>query len=479
MQQLIMEGALLTIAGSIGGTALAIVIQPILRLLLPGSVPQVGELHVNGGIIEFAAAMSAVTTILAAIAPAWGGTRENAAAAFARAASGATAGQSGVRWRRALVGSQASLTTMLLIFSALLLTSLWRLGRVPLGFEPRDVLAINVQLLDAKYRAPGAITAFQGELLREVRGIPGVSTAGFTSAIPFRGFDSPADVQIPGSDQMIGVRVRYVDSAFFATLRVPIVRGRLFSADDRSTSAAVAVVSEAFARSAFGAADPVGRWLALGRPTDIVGVVGDMRYNGLDKDVSPAVYVPTAQYPRPLSTLVVRLRPEISHAPVIDEIRRILHDIDPALAAVNVATVDQVVDATIAGRRFYSVASGAFAIIALTLTAVGLALVVARAVSERRRELAIRSALGATARKLLGAAVGDALLAIASGVFVGLLLAALGSALMAQFLFQITARSPSTYAGAAFVVIGVAGAAAWLAMRRFARLPLAQVLREE
>ena len=479
MQQLIVEGAMLTIAGTIAGTGLAVVIQPVLRTLLPGSVPQVGELHVNAAIIEFAAAMSAVTTMLAAIAPAWGGTRENAAATFARAASGATAGQSAVRWRSALVGVQASLTTMLLIFSVLLLTSLWRLGRMPLGFEPRDVLAMNVQLLDAKYRAPGAITRLQDELLRGVRQIRGVSTAGFTSALPFRGFDSPADLQILGTNQTMRVRVRYVDSAFFATLRVPILGGRLFFSEDRSTSRPVALVSEAFAHRAFGAIDPVGKRLTLDRPSEIVGVVGNMRYNGLDKDASPAVYVPKSQYPRPLSTLVVRMRPGTAPTPVIDEIRRVLHGVDPTLAAVNVATVEQVVDATIAGRRFYSVASGAFAIIALTLTAVGLALVVARAVAERRRELAIRSALGATAGKLVRAAVGDALLAIASGVFGGLLLAALGSALIAKFLFQVNARSPSTYAAVVLVVIGVAGAAAWLPIRRFARLPLAQVLREE
>ena len=113
------------------------------------------------------------------------------------------------------------------------------------------------------------------------------------------------------------------------------------------------------------------------------------------------------------------------------------------------------------------------------LTAVGLTLVVARAVAERRRELAIRSALGATLRRLIRAGIGDALVAIASGVVGGLLFATIGSALIAQFLFQIAARSPSTYASAAFVVIGIAGVAAWLPIRRFSRLPLAQVLREE
>jgi hypothetical protein len=421
----------------------------------------VGELHVDASIIEFATVMSAATTILAAVAPAWGGTRENAAPAFVRTASGATAARSAVRWRHALIGIQASLTTMLLIFSALLLTSLWRLGRVPLGFEPRCVIAVNVQLLDTKYDA-AAITTLQDELLRRVRQIPGVTSAGLTSAIPFRGFDSPADVQVVGSDRTMRVRVRYVDSAFFGTLHVPILRGRLFSIGDRSASTAVAVVPEAFAHSAFGAVDPVGKRLSLDRPTEIVGVVGNMRYNGLDRQASPAVYVPMSQYPRPLSTLVVRMHRESASAPVIDEIRRALHDIDPALAAVNVATIDQVVDATIAGRRFYSVASGRCACSrrapARARDTVGVGCYRTQARSSCRR----RCAAGDREWCLVWSAT-----------------RALGSALIAQFLFQITPRSPSTYAGAALVVIGAASAAAWLPMRRFARLSLSQLLRED
>jgi putative ABC transport system permease protein len=479
VQQLVVQGTLLAIAGTVAGTVLAILMQPILRALLPGSLPQVGGLRVNGSLVGFGAAMTAVTTILAAVAPAWGGTRENAAATLISASISGTAGRSTVRWRHALVGAQAALTTVLLIFSALLLTSLWRLGQVPLGFDPRNVLAVNVQLLDPRYFPTGAINAFQEELVRGARGIPGVVAAGLTSTIPFRGLDTPADLEMPGSNRKVRLRHRFADSAFFAALRVPLVRGRLLNGDDRLNSAAVAVISESLARRVFGTVDPIGKVLPLQRPTEVVGVVGDMRYNGLDKEASPAVYVPMSQYPRPLSTLVVRMRPGIGHAKVIEEIRRVLHEIDPGLPAVDVATVDQVVDATIAGRRFYSVAAGAFAFVALTLTVVGLALVVARAVAERRRELAIRSALGATLIKLARAAIGDALVAIAGGVFAGLILASISSVLIAQFLFQIAARSPNTYAGSALVVIGVAGTAAWLPMRRFARVPLAQMLRQD
>jgi len=478
VQQLLVEGTFLAIGGTVAGTVLAILLQPILRALLPGSLPQVGELRVNGSIVMFGAVMTAVTTILSAVAPAWAGTRQDAAS-LTRAASGATATRATVRWRHALVGAQAALTTMLLIFSTLLLTSLWRLGQVPLGFDPRNVLAVNLQLLEDKYRMPGAMTGLQENLLRGVRGIQGVAAAGVTSAIPFRGFDLPAQIGVMGSDRREIVRVRYVDSAFFPVFRVPVLRGRLLANEDREGSAPVAVVSASYARGAFGTADPIGRVLRLDHPTRIVGVVGDLRYGGLEKEPSPAVYVSSLQYPRPLFTLVVRVNSSMGRNGVIDGIRDVLRDLDPRLPALNIAMVDQVIDATITGRRFYSVATGAFAMVALTLTTVGLALVVARAVAERRRELAVRAALGATNTKLARAAVGDALVAIAAGVLAGLLLASIGSDLLTQFLFQVAARSPMAYGGAALVAIAVAGAAAWLPMRRFAKGSLAQMLRQD
>src|SRR5262249_26886958 len=160
--------------------------------LLPGSIPQVGGVGVDATIVAFAAAMAALTTVLSAVAPVWAGTHRDAAGELTRAATTATAGRGAVRWRHALLGAQAALTTTRLIVSSLLLTSLWRLGRVPLGFESRDVVAIDVQLLERRYRVPGAMLQLQERLVRDARRLPGVVAAGLTSAIPFRGFDSPA-----------------------------------------------------------------------------------------------------------------------------------------------------------------------------------------------------------------------------------------------------------------------------------------------
>ncbi len=478
MQQLLIEGTLLVIGGVTAGIALAIMVQPILRTLLPGSLPQVGELSVNGSIVAFAAVTTAVTTILAAVTPAWGGTRPDAGASLTRAASVATATRSSVRWRHALVGAQAALTTMLLIFSTLLLTSLWRLGRVPLGFDSHDVLAVDLQLIDAKYRDSGAMIRFQDDLLRGVRAVPGVSAAGLTSAIPFRGFDSPAQLALPHSERKEIVRIRWVDSGFFAVLRVPVVRGRLLTDADREGAVAVAVISESYAR-AFGGENPIGQTIQLANPTQVVGVVGDLRYAGLDKEPPPAIYLPRMQNARPLFTLVVRLGPSAERTGTVDAIRRVLHGIDPGLPALHVAMEDQVVDATIAGRRFYTVATGAFAAVALLLTTVGLTLVVARAIAERRRELAIRAVLGATLAMLARTTVGAAMIAIGSGVVGGLLLAGGASVLLTQFLFQVAPRSPAIYGGAALLVAGVAIVAAWLPMRRFADASLSQMLRPD
>jgi hypothetical protein len=348
-----------------------------------------------------------------------------------------------------------------------------------MGFDPRDVVAVTLQLLEDKYRMPGAMAGFQERLLRGMRGVPGVVAVGLTSALPFRGLDAPAQIGPMGTDRRDIVRVRYVDSAYFQVFRVPLLRGRLLSTEDREGSAAVTVISASYARDAFGTADPIGQVLRLDRPTQIVGVVGDVRYAGLEKEPAAAIYSSSLQYPRPIFTLVVRVNSSMERVGVVDGIRDVLRDLDPRLPALNIATVEQVIDATIAGRRFYSVASGAFALVALMLTTVGLALVVARAVAERRRELAIRAALGATASKLARAAVGDALVAITAGVAGGLLLASIGSDLLAQFLFQIAARSPVAYGGAALVVLAVAVAAAWSPMRSFSKVPLAQMLRQD
>ena len=480
VRQLLTEGAVLSVGGAVAGTAVAVALHPVLRALLPPSIPTVGAIGVNPSIVGFAAVMAAITTMLAALVPAFAGVRDGRSGDFLRATARASADRRTTRYRQGLVAAQAAIATLLLIAATLLLTSLWRLGQVPLGFDGTRVATVEMRLLDPRYRDQGTLGMFQEELVRRVAALPGVSDVGLTSAVPFRGVDFMLVPQRLDTEQRHPVRGRYVDAGYFRVLQIPLLAGRLLSPDDRPGTPRVMLVSEAYAREVFGTDNPVGRFLEFDGPTEIVGVVGDTRYAGLDRAPEPAIYLSHSQSPNTLICLVVRVDlPAQQLGTVYAGIRRVIHEIDPWIPAMRFTTVEAIVDGSVAGRRFYTVATAAFAVVALILTIVGLAVVVARAVVERRRELAIRMALGASQGRVVRQAGRDGLLAVGAGIGVGLLGAYAGATLLSQFLFGVTPYSPISYGGAAALVGGATLAAAWLVARRVTRIALAETLKAE
>ncbi|HEV8447013.1 MAG TPA: ADOP family duplicated permease [Gemmatimonadaceae bacterium] len=476
VRQLLTEGAVLSLAGAVLGTCLAIALQPVLRRLLPESVPRIGEIGVDASTIGFGILMACVSTLLAAVAPALGGTRDDAGSSLIRASMRATAARGTVRWRQGLVGAQTAIATMLLVSALLLLTSLWRLGRVPLGFDGSQVIAVETRLLGPEYRDTAKLERIQTDLVSSVRAIPGITEASLTSAVPFRGTDF---VRVFGTKTTgpIFANQRFVDPGYFGVLRVPLLRGRLIADADRLGAPLVAVVSESYAKKQFGDVDPVGKLLAADERVEVVGVVADVRYVAAEKDPMPAVYVPLAQNPIRLLCIVARSR--IGVSAVAPSIRRAFHDVDADAPAMKLTTVDRIVDAKVANRRFYTLATFSFASIALLLTVVGLVVVVARVVTERRHELAIRAALGATMSRLARAASRDVLVAATIGVFVGAASAYVASVELTQFLFGVEARWPLAYAAVCAAVLCTAGIAAWAPVRRFGRLSLTSLLGAE
>jgi hypothetical protein len=284
---------------------------------------------------------------------------------------------------------------------------------------------------------------------------------------------------IPGRDKPALVRYRVVDPEYFRVLRVPVVRGRLLSDADREGTTPVAVISESLARQAFGTANPVGRTIGSSPVLEVVGVVGDLHYANLERDPGPSFFIPRAQDPRPIFSLIVRANATASAPSVASAIRREIREMDPTLPLPNFTTIGQLVNASVANRRFYTVATVAFAALALVLTVAGLVVVVARIVVERRRELAIRSALGASGTSLVHVATRDALRAAAVGVAVGLTGAYAASGVLGRFLYQVAPRSLTTYAAVAALVLIVASLAALGPVRRFNRTPLAALLKAE
>lgn len=476
LRQLLAEGFVLAIAGTAAGALVVFTVQPVLRRLLPGSLPLVGEVETSAWILAFTLGVAALITLLGGLGPAITGSFVHGLDRVLRGTRSASAGRSAVRLRRATLAAQAGVSTVLLIAAALLLVSFWHLNRVPLGFDGSRVIALDIRLLDGSARGDEGMRHFRDDLLERVRATPGVQLAGITSVLPFRDQGGIGVVRLPGDTTEYNAKVRMVDSAYFQVLRVPLLRGRYLSAGDVQGAEPVTVLSASFARGLFGALDPIGRQVVWGDTLRVVGVVGDMRYAAVDREPAPAMYRPWEQDVSATIAVMVRASRELSD--IGPELQRAVRDADSTVPLL-LTTVDAILDGTLAGRRFYTVAAAAFAAVGFVLTIVGLAMIVGRAVSERRRELAIRAALGATDGTLMRFVSREAVLAVALGAAVGTLITWIASGALQRFMFGVTARSIAAYAFVALGLVAVATAASLGAARGLRRVRLPAVMNAE
>jgi predicted permease len=483
IRQLLTEGLALSLAGSAGGVLLAAGLIPILRSLVPAAVPRGDEMALSPGLLLFPAGAATLVTLLALVAPALQGSRLDIAQVLKNSAGSVSA----VRWRFAFVALQSAVAAGLLVGAALLLISFWRLQHVELGFDGKQVLTAEMRLLGPEYYASGRGARFQQEVAERVRALPGVLEAGVTSAVPFRGIDwfqGVVAIGPAGEEKVHVVNIREVDPAFFSVMRLKLLRGRLLTDRDTASSESVAVISESLARLTFPVGDPVGKRLAWEDTVreirilrTVVGIIKDVRYQGLDQVPAPAAYVPRTQRPTELVCLVLRTAGKNVVTPAM--LRRVIHEIDPTVPVMDITTIDKIVSESVAGRRFYTTTVAAFAALALLLTATGLIVVIARSVAERRRELAIRSALGAQKRELTRLVMRQGLMPVILGTAVGLLGAWFGARMVEQFLFGVTLHQPAVYAGAGVFTVAVAAGACYLPARRVGEEPPAAVLQGE
>jgi predicted permease len=476
LAQLTTEGAVLALAGTAAGTLIATAIHPLLRAIVPPTVPRADEIAVSLPLLAFAAAAAGAVTVLATLAPAWRGATIDVVSLLKRGSGSASADRSSVRWRKALIATQAAIASALIVSAALLLMSFWRLVNVPLGFDPEGVLAVELRVVAPQYRQPTALLAFRDDLIGRIRSIPGVTQVSVATAAPFRPGDSM--YRLDRSDATAyNANGRAVDREYFEILGIPLLRGRLFAAEDIGTAPGVAVVSESFARAAFGAEDPLGQVVEFDKPAQIVGIVGDVRYVGFDKDPYPAFYRPATQMISGQMSLLVRTAPHV--ADVGAAIRRAVREVDPSQPVLHVMALERIIGESVADRRFYTTATAAFALVALLLTLVGLTVVVARAVVERRKEFAIRAALGATPARLVRAIVTDGMPPMLAGTAAGLIAAYTASTVLSQFLFNTPARDPLTYVSAATLIVATAALASWIPASRAADKAIAATLRSD
>jgi predicted permease len=489
IRQLLTEGAVVALAGSALGSLLSAAIGPVLGSVLPLDVPRADEIGVSAWMLAFAAGAAGATTVLAALAPAWRAAGVDVVTSLKRTAGAVSPDRRTARWRQGLVAAQCALATALLVSTVLLLVSYWRLGHVPLGFDGNQVVTVEMRLLDQKYwpppAAPGergsefspALAAFQDNLVSRLRALPGVTDVGLTSAVPFRGVDLLYMLNRVGGVKHYFANARFVDAGYFSVMRIEPAAGRLLTDRDIATSPKVVVISQSFARKMFGSENPIGQLIDFGEPVAVVGVVREVRYVGFDQKPAPAIYLPNAQWPIELICAVLRAAPNAGD--LGPAIRHAVRDIDPALPVMNLTTIDAILDQSVADRRFYTVSTTAFASLALLLTMTGLVVIVTRSIVERRRELAIRAAIGASAFRLVRIVAIDALGPVVVGTALGALGAFASATVLGRFLFHVAPHNPLIYGGVVLLVTGVAGVASVVPGRRIATTPVATALRIE
>jgi putative ABC transport system permease protein len=488
VSQLLTESLLLAAMGGVVGLLIALWGSDALIALSPAGIPRLKEAAIDLRVLGFTLLLALLTTLIAGLAPAWQASKPDLNEALKEEARGA-AGSSGRRFRSLLVVAEVAVSVVLLVGAGLMIKSFIRLQRVDAGFDPHNLLTMEVTLPPARYGQNQQQIAFFQEALERVKTLPGVQSAGAVQDLPFRFNEMSFPVTLEGPPaapeaQRPKAVYRAVTDDYFRTLGIPLLGGRWFSAQDDLHSLPVVVVNQAMARRFWPDQDPLGKRIRFGEPDDpaytVVGVVGDIKHMGLDADEGAVIYQPHAQkrfaWLRWM-TLVVRTGGEPSS--LAAAVRSRIQEADKDQPVYNVATVEQLLTKSIAQPRFSTLLLGVFALLALNLTAIGVYGVVSYTVAQRTREIGLRMALGAQVRDVMRLVMGQGLKLVLLGVAIGLAGAGALSRVMKSLLFGVSATDPAIFAIISVLLTGVALLACYLPARRAARVDPMIALRHE
>jgi putative ABC transport system permease protein len=486
IRQLLTESLLLAALGGMAGMAVAVFGVRALVALSPPGLPRLGAIGVDGTAFAFGLAITTLIGLAFGLTPALQAARSDPQEALARGSRRSTGGHQ--RARAGLVVAEVALALVLLLSAGLLFRSLTRLFAVEAGFDSSRLLTMQIQTSGHRFDADSTTYRFFDEALRAVRRVPGVTAAALTNQLPLSGdniryglnFD-PSFARDPGE---VSGTFRYaVSPGYLETMRIPLQRGRLLDEHDRAGAPLVALLSESLVRRRLPGIDPIGLRLRIGAADGplytVVGVVGDVKQMSLALNEPDAVYTTPEQwlFAERAMSLVVRARGDA--AALAPAIRQAVWSVDKDQPVVRVATMDELLSASAAERRFALILFEAFALAALVLAAAGVYGVIAGSVAERTREIGVRSALGASRRDILALVVRQGMTLTGAGVAIGLAGAAGASRAIAAMLFGVSRLDPVTHIG----VIGLLAAAALIACGvpawRAARVNPATTLRAE
>jgi putative ABC transport system permease protein len=489
VRQLLTESLLLALIGGVLGLLLAIWGLDVLVALSPANIPRLDQIGIDGRVLAFTLSVSLVTGIVFGLVPAMQASKPDLNESLKEGGRGTSGGIRGRRIRGLLVVAEIALSLVLLIGAGLLIKSFIQLQKFDLGFNPNNLLTMRVQLPGTKYREPAQVVNFFQQVFQHMEQVPGVQSVGAISDIFLSDTPNSTNFTIEGRPLATGadsieVPLDAVTTDYFKVMGIPLLKGRVFDERDRIGSLPVAIINDTFAKRFFAGEDPIGKRYCYGQPDGdqtrwltIVGIVGDMRRTGFDKDVRPETFLAQNQDPDNALTIVART----SGAPAgfADALRSEIWAVDKDQSVFNIKTMDATLADMTAQRRFNMLLLGIFAVVALILAAVGIYGVMSYSVTQRLHELGIRIALGASARDVLRLVVGQAMRLALIGIIAGMIAAFFLTHLMASLLYGVSATDPATFLLISSLLTGVSLVASFVPARRAMKVDPMVALRYE
>ncbi|HEY6186731.1 MAG TPA: ABC transporter permease [Pyrinomonadaceae bacterium] len=486
LQQLLIESVLLALLGGAIGLLLAAWGVD----LLVGLLPQSKEVYqfpnavgIDATVLVFTLLVSVLTGILFGLVPGWQASRPQVNE-WLKEGSHSTEGSRSLRARGALVVIEIAVTLVLLVGAGLLVQSFVRLRRVELGYDPHGLLTMWISAPFSRYPNDESRARLYGEVLEQVRHVPGVEGVTLTSGMPFGFLSFPFNIEgdpLPAGD--VAVHYSAISPGYFDVLKAPVQAGRDFSERDDRRAPQVAIINEALARRYFAGADPLGRKISISymgqrAVREVVGVAGNIKQDELGMPAEPEVYVPFQQQPWLGQALVIRTR-NADPLSLRKDVQRAIWSVDKDQPVSRAETVDQILSELVAEPRLYTLLLGGFAALALSLSAVGIYGVMSYTVTQRTHEIGVRMALGARPRDILRMIVRQAMVHALVGVSLGVSASLALTRLLSSQLFGVSTTDPLTFAAVSLGLVGVAFMASFIPAYRATRVDPMIALRYE
>ncbi len=484
VRQLLTESLVLAGVSAAAGLSLAWIGVRLLAWWNPSSIPRVAGTSVDWRVLLFTVGVALVTTVIFSVAPAARILKSDLTESMKEGGGNATTGGSRTRFRNGLVVAEMALAVVLLVGAGLMLRTLWSLQRIDLGFNPSGVLTMRVALPATTYATPDQVVGFYARLVEQIGALPGVTAAGAARSLPLGStigdFGLTVDGYVPPAGTSAKGDWQIATAGYTQAIGERVLKGRGIERADTSDSQLVGLINEEMGRRYWGGRDPLGGRFRIGMRPDrpwitVVGIVKDVRHNGVTDVVKEKFYIPHTQWHRSLGnvnsirgmTLVVHTQGAPSA--LTSEVKETIRQLDPNLPVADVRTMEDVVGGAMSTPRFTSVLLSVFAILALTLSAVGIYGVLSYVVSRRTREIGIRVAIGAGRWQVLRMVLGSGVSLALTGIAAGLALALGVTRLLRGLLHGVTPADPATFAAVAVVLTAVAALAsvvpAWRASR--------------